>query len=44
VDSALGLVGSPFQPLAEAFGDFRGKVLPSGVAVFAREHQLGIAL
>ena len=43
VDGALGLRGGPGESVAGTPSDFTGEILPSGVAVLARHHELGIA-
>src|SRR5690242_14811926 len=43
VNGASSLCHRPFEALAEAFADFSGEVLPAGVAVIARERELGVA-
>src|SRR5215469_2806242 len=44
VNGACSLCCRALQTVTEAFAHLSGEVLPSGVAVLAREHELGIAL
>ncbi len=44
VNDAPGLRCCPFQPPAEALTHFSGEVLPAGVAVLTRDHELCVAL
>ena len=44
VNGAARLRCRPLQTLAETFAHFSGEVLPAGVAVFTRDHELRVAL
>ena len=44
VNDAARLCCRPLQTLAEAIAHFSGEVLPAGVAVFTRDHELRVAL
>jgi hypothetical protein len=44
VNDAASLLDRPLEALAEAFAHFSGEVLPAGVAVLTRDHELRIAV
>ena len=44
VNDASSLRYRPLEPLAEALADFSGEVLPAGIAVLTRDHELRVAL
>ena len=44
VNDALSLRCRPLQACAQAFAHFSGEVLPAGVAIFTRNHELRVAL
>ena len=44
VNDASSLRCRPLQTVAEAFAHFSGEVLPAGVAVLTRDHELRVAL
>ena len=44
VNDAASLCCRPLQAVAEACPHFGGKILPAGVAVLTRDHQLRVAL
>jgi len=44
VNEASSLACRPLKTVAKSFAHFSSEVLPAGVAVLTREHELGIAL
>jgi hypothetical protein len=44
VNDASSLCGRPLQTVAKTFAHFSGEVLPPGVAVLTRDHELRVAL